>query len=476
MQDESEYFETLIAHIEERRVIPVIGPDLLVVPYRGGTAPLYQVIASRFLEHYGRKSAAAGEANDDPEAVVLRPGRELNDAVSSVLDDRGRDPYSIVPRAMAAVLKDTLDVALQPLRDLAAVEAFSLFITTTIDDLLVLAIDEVRHGGAAKTRQILHVPNLPTDEFRDITEADLASAQFTAVLNLFGRARNAQLYAIHDEDTLEYVHNLQTRGSNVPERFVGKLRTSDLLFIGCSLPDWLSRFFLRLSSQNRLGDDRRAKREFLVGDVVDTADGLIVFLERFSRGTSVFRCDPQRFVAELARRWRERHPPERSDVKATPAVRASAAEDTVFISYARGDFAAAQRLRDELQRIGIDAVWFDHAALKPGDDWSRQVATAIKRSHLFLPLISALTESRDEGYFREEWKQAEERVRQIEGRTFIVPIVIDAAYAGDAGAYRLVPDAFPRRHFGHAPDGHMSEALREHLTALIREYRLMNVA
>lgn len=465
MEDESEYFDTLLAHIEERRVVPVIGADLLAVTYRGQTMPLYEAVARQFLELYSRAGT-----------VELPPGHELHAAVCAVLDDRRRDPYSVLPRALNAVLKDTLDEVMQPLRDLASIDAFSLFVTTTIDDLLVRAIDAVRHGGMAKTRSIVHAPNLPTEEFRDVTDSDLCSAQFTAVLHLFGKARSAQLYALHDEDTLEYVHNLQTRGSNVPERFIAKLRSYDLLLIGCSLPDWLSRFVLRLSSQSRLGDDQRPKREFLVENVPTGGDPLVVFLERFSRQTAVFQRDPRQFVAELARRWRESHPTAEGSVTAAATKPARAAEDTVFISYSRGDFAAAQRLRDDLQKIGIDGVWFDHAQLEAGHDWQKEIAKAIKRCYLFLPLISAGTESRDEGYFREEWQQAAERARQIEGRTFIVPVVIDPAYGGDGGAYRLVPDAFPRKHFGHAPDGRMNDALRERLVALIREYRLTKVA
>ena len=477
MEDDNEFFETLLAHIEERRIIPIVGPDLLTLPHRGRVVPLYHAVAAQVLEYYGRTGVSPGEAPAGSQTVVLRPGRELNDAVASVLDDRRRDPYSLVPRALASVLKDGREAMMPPLRALASIDDFSLYVTTTLDDLLATAIDEVRHGGAEKTRRILHVPNLPTDEFRDITDGDLASSQFTAVLSLFGRARNAQLYAAHDEDMLEYVHNLQTRESNVPERFVAKLRSLDLLFVGCSLPEWLGRFFLRLSSVDRLGDDRRPKREFLVGDIAaDAGDGLVVFLERFSRQTNILRSNPQQFVTELARRWRERHPVAGGIPPATASPTARSTQDAVFISYTRSDFAAARRLRSDLQSVGIDAVWFDHEALKPGDDWSRHIATAIKSCYLFLPLISSNTESRHEGYFREEWKQAEERLRQIEGRTFIVPIVIDAGYTCNAAVYRLVPEAFPRKHFGHAPGGQMNEALRQHLIDLIRECRLSSVA
>jgi hypothetical protein len=477
MEEQDEYFEALLPHIEERRVIPVVGPDLLTVSHGGGSIPLYRAVAAKVLELYAGAKPARGEPPFDPGGVVLRPHHELNDAVSAVLHLRRRDPYSTVARALSEVLQSDMNSALLPLRLLAEIDVFDLFVTTTIDDLLVRAIDEVRHDGVAKTRQILHVPNLPTEEFRDISEADFAASQFTAVLHLFGRARNAQLYAIHDEDTLEYIHNLQTRGSNVPERFISKLRTRDLLMIGCRFPDWLTRFFLRLSSPNRLGDDQRPKREFLVDEANDPADGLIVFLERFSRQTCVYRGSPQDFVAELSRRWTQAHPPIAGGTASTASkALPSAAQDTVFISYTRQDFAAAQQIRTELKEIGIDAVWFDHNVLRPGDDWANEIAAGIKRCYLFLPLISAATEGRDEGYFREEWRQAAERARQIEGRTFIVPVVIDADYAGNAGAYRLVPDAFPLRHFGHAPAGRLTPPLRDRLVTLIRQYRLQKAA
>ncbi|NML18462.1 toll/interleukin-1 receptor domain-containing protein [Azohydromonas caseinilytica] len=475
--DEDGYFEALFPHIEEGRVIPVIGADLVSVTYRGRTVPLMQAVAERLLQHYGRQPAP-GTPQAGATGVVLRPGHALNDAVCAVLDDRRRDPYATVQRALNEIVQHCAEPLPAPLLDLATVDAFRLFVTTTPDELLVRAIDQVRHGGAPKTREILHVPNLPTDEFRDLAEADLASSQLTAVLYLFGKARSAQLYAIHDEDTLEYVHNLQSHGSNVPERFIGKLRTHDLLLIGCCFPDWLTRFFLRLSNQSRLGDDRRPKREFLVGDFCDPADGLIVFLERFSRQTSVFRGSPQRFVAELARRWRARHPPAAGGLAAT-AVATHAApqtQDTFFISYTRADFTAAQTLQKELRALGIDAVWFDHTALRPGHDWAGEIAAAIRRCYIFLPLISAQTEARDRGYFREEWTQAAEQARQIEGRPFIVPLVIDADYAGNADAYQLVPPAFLRKHFGHAPQGRPSEALRERLVELIRDYRLRRQA
>src|ERR1022692_547266 len=80
----------------------------------------------------------------------------------------------------------------------------------------------------------------------------------------------------------------------------------------------------------------------------------------------------------------------------------------VFISYARDDIAAAQRAAEALRSNGVE-VWFDLNELRGGDAWDQKIRKQIKACTLFLPVISALTQERSEGYFRLEWKLAVER-------------------------------------------------------------------
>jgi hypothetical protein len=115
-------------------------------------------------------------------------------------------------------------------------------------------------------------------------------------------------------------------------------------------------------------------------------------------------------------------------------------------------------------------AWFDKQALKSGDDWNRHIAGAIQRCSLFLPLISATTERRTEGYFRSEWKKAAERSDMIQGRKFLFPIIIDRDSPGNSG-YALVPDQFRAYQFSHAPGGRMPDQLREELSAQLRMLR-----
>jgi len=71
----------------------------------------------------------------------------------------------------------------------------------------------------------------------------------------------------------------------------------------------------------------------------------------------------------------------------------------VFLSYAREDTPAAQRIADGLTSQGVEA-WFDQSELRGGDAWDQKIRRQIKECALFMPIISSRTQARGEGYFR----------------------------------------------------------------------------
>jgi TolB-like protein/Tfp pilus assembly protein PilF len=104
----------------------------------------------------------------------------------------------------------------------------------------------------------------------------------------------------------------------------------------------------------------------------------------------------------------------------------------VFISYASEDAAAALRLCTALRAAGIE-VWFDRNELAGGDAWDAKIRSQIARCALFVPVISAHTQARLEGYFRIEWKLAAVRSHAMaDERAFILPVVIDATRDAEA--------------------------------------------
>lgn len=464
--DAEDFWEDLLAFIEDGRVIPVVGDELLTIEEGGKQVFFYRVVAERLLNKYGLSSTAL------PDGEVLREHHEVNDAVC-VLARAGRrikDLYRPVNDILGKVFADhTLDT--EPLHQLAAIRHFDLFATTTPDDLLARALDAVRFDGLRQTDEIEYAPKLPTDRRRDIPE--VMSSKYAAVFYLFGKADVSPFYAIHDEDVLEFAYTMQA--GNGPERMFSQLRSRNLLLIGCNFADWLSRFFLRLSNSERLSSDQRSKKEFFVGHESPEDHDFTVFLERFSQDSRYYPVDARAFVAELYQRWNERNPAASAmhqPVVGQPVPSADfSASGTIFISYSSDDTGAAKKLFADLQKIGGDVAWFDKTALKPGDNWDQHLRSAVQRCGLFLPLLSANTEQRTEGYFRLEWSEAAERSKRIQGRKFIFPIVIDPDYAGAIDHYALVPELFKTLQYCHAPGGQLSEELEGELREQLRTLR-----
>ena len=110
----------------------------------------------------------------------------------------------------------------------------------------------------------------------------------------------------------------------------------------------------------------------------------------------------------------------------------------VFLSYASEDAAAAEQIAGALTAAGIE-VWFDRSELKGGDAWDHRIRQQIQDCVLFIPIISAHTQQRLEGYFRREWKLAAERTHDMaEERAFLVPVALDNTSERTAS----VPDRF----------------------------------
>ena len=113
----------------------------------------------------------------------------------------------------------------------------------------------------------------------------------------------------------------------------------------------------------------------------------------------------------------------------------------IFLSYASQDADAARRICDALRATGLE-VWFDQSELHGGDARDASIRKQIKECLLFLPIVSANTQARDEGYFRLEWKLAVDRSHlMVDNKAFFFPIVIDETLAADAN----VPDKFRER-------------------------------
>jgi hypothetical protein len=428
-------WDDLLNFIEERRVIPIIGPELLKVETDSGPRLLYDWLAGKL----------AAKLNVD--TAQLPPDYTLNDVVCWFLASRGRREEAYT--RLRSVLRDTTFEAAPALRKLAQITDFDLFISTTFDSLLEQAINLERFGGQPGCDAIAYAPNRVAD-----LPAERERLQRPTIYHLLGRLSASPNYVICDEDMLEFICALQSEHLT-PEKLFHELEHSHLLFIGSNFSNWLVRIFLRMAKRQRLSDPREVG-EVLADDHSGENSRLMGFLQQVSVRTRVY-VGAERFVDELHKRWTARQAPARvlafgaQPQRIAPPAR-EMPDNAIFISYAREDIDAVQRLRASLAEAGL-TVWFDLDRLEAGDDFDRKIARNIARCAYFIPVVSATTQRRQEGYFRREWSYAIDRARNMaDGALFILPVSIDDTDGGQA----LVPDKFKALHFTRLPEGQAS--------------------
>ena len=135
----------------------------------------------------------------------------------------------------------------------------------------------------------------------------------------------------------------------------------------------------------------------------------------------------------------------------------------VFLSYASQDAEAARRVSEALQAAGVE-VWFDRSELRGGDAWDQKIRKQIRECALFVPIVSANTQQRAEGYFRLEWKLAHDRTELMaRGKPFLLPVCIDETKDWDA----IVPDSFTTVQWTRLPAGETDAAFPARVKALL---------
>jgi len=135
-----------------------------------------------------------------------------------------------------------------------------------------------------------------------------------------------------------------------------------------------------------------------------------------------------------------------------------------FLSYASEDAGAAARIAGALKGAGIE-VWVDQSELRGGDAWDRRIRTEIRACVLFIPIISHSVKARPEGYFRLEWRLADQRTQLMaKGRVFVLPVAIDETTADEAE----VPDSFTAVQWTRLSGGQVNEEFTQRVLQLLR--------
>ena len=445
----------LIRLIEDKHVIPIVGPELVEVVDGGVRMKLEDWLAKELRSYFELEvTSTDGEVERTrPLEAVIRDYRSTNQDLSML--------YSRTYR----LISDKRFVPSPSLVQLAQMTDFDLYVSCAFDRLLAECLQQERQMAPVEL------------SFTPKRAAKLDYKAFTSpnpiVYYLFGRLTTAQQeYALGDEDRLEWISALQRSESEVGN-FFSCLKNGRLLILGVGYQDWFARFMLRATTQRPLSN-KEDHGAYISDKVLERERGLVDFLESVKSQSIV--VDEQggaiSFVDQLYTRWKarrdarpalateERHPPAYLPPDDPPEVllpepvieedeAEKFEEGMVFLSYSRGDSEAVRRLSAMLDDAGI-RTWFDRNRLRAGDHFSKDISDAITKCRLFIPLLSNSTATRKEGYFRREWFWAAHRSQSMAASVrFIIPVIIDDS---DIMASEP-PQAFLERHAESLPGG-----------------------
>jgi TIR domain len=449
MSADLKQWNKLLQAIAKGVVIPIVGRDLLRVEVDGREQLLYEYLATQL--------AAQLE-------VECEPSASIDQVVAAYLNASRRNSRDDVNLKAFEILTQIRDdkgqlPAPEPLRKLGAIQPLRLFLSTTVDSLLANAL------GSPADHVFAYSPN---STLVDIPR-DYAHSPHRVVFHLFGRISGIPDSALIDEETLEFIWKLHEESMSV--RLVNlfdELRTKRLLLIGNAHPDWLARFFVRLARRDRLYSGNDA-REFVADGAVVADAHLRDFLENFSPQTKSFGvANPIEFVEQLAEKW-DAFPDKPSAARSGTATVPSAAKPpAVFLSYASQDREAVERLQASLSGAGLD-VWFDKGRLESGDPWWPVIEQNIATCDVFVAVLSANTNKREEGIFIREWNRALDRLRDMDKATarLIHPVIVD-----DTAEGAVTFSGFREFHYARAAGGQPQSDFIKSLTAIVRERRL----
>jgi hypothetical protein len=442
-------WDKLVNLILDGLVVPVLGPELLILPENGEPTRLYDIWGSALAEQMqiARPEGARRWTIYDV-ANLLSQRKNAGDVAYDIDDVVHRRPWPVP----------------DSLRNLARILDFSLYITTTVDHLMFQAMTEARPGI-----KVEHIAFTPKGKGKN-DDVDLPNrfhnARIPGLYHLFGAASPTDgTFAKTEDDLIEWSWSLLDKGNCAPDSLYDYLQKKTVLLLGCSMPDWLGRFFIYAINGRR---DKETINMYYVSQ--NCEPGLAEYLDR-RLAKVVTSISPVEFAVQLCARWQERNNrsvsgPETAPAPAAPQFKSGA----VFLSYFSEDRAKVRAIRDQLEAEDID-TWFDEQELPedPGNRYAEKIGENIRDASFFVPIISREWErAGPKRFVRREWRIAEDAAKERSPEDhYLQPLIIDDTPNGA----KFVDGVFQPVQWTRLREGRVPPAFIEKLSRGIRNFR-----
>lgn len=392
-------WELLMSAVEEKRVVPIIGENLIQVVTEEGRMNIREYLLAKLAPKLGVSEFQNFSQVED----VIRDNNARTRNAGDVTDIY-YEIYEVLKYAEISVP----DFVVKMFSNCD----FPLILTTSYANGLDKALQ------LPSSKICVYNKNMSSD----VSKADILSN--TSVLYyLFGKLGiTKRSFKVTEDDLLDYLHcwhNNDTRPLNLSEFLSDKF----LLVLGCNYPNWLFRFFWH-SIRNFTIVPSTPEMQGVVTVAANKDEDLMTFLSRVQ--TSVYR-NAEDFITEFITRYSSRHSTDRtSSGYAIPTIDQGAATSSfdIFISYAEEDFDKAHQVAEHFNRLGA-SVWFDKDRLTIGENYETTIKDMITNCKRFVPILSKTTLIQGRRFFKREWSWAKEESEYRLSEPYISPIVID---------------------------------------------------
>lgn len=412
LSEQSDWDE-LLDFISDKQLTPIIGKEMYKFKENSLLIPIDEYLSKQILDAY---------------KVTGQPALSLTKAVNFLANENKIKMMDIV-RKLKSIVKG-INFEFPLLTEFLGISDLNYFINTAVyNNVLENNLAEVRKQNPTSINFSINEP------FSDSN--DLERLQEPFVFNVFGSLLNTVDPALSEEDMLEYTGYFKEKMKNATN-LINALKNKNLLFLGCTFPDWMVRFILRLLSNEPMHDWGARRTIIVVNDPSDLRNIQYDFLKNYDVVT--YEGNTEDFVNELSKQWKQKNP-------------LSIKNKMVFLSYTIKDKEAVENLKKAIEGISHVTCWYDNREIIAGDDFKTEIAKNIKSADLFIPLISANSLMHKDGYVQLEWFTADNvnTFRKIDGKTekYLMPVVIDETNPYDTN----VPKYFSELSIGKVPLG-----------------------
>jgi len=271
------------------------------------------------------------------------------------------------------------------LLQLLKTRCFRIVITTAIDPLLELAMEEVwgYHGF-----DVIQIENAK-QAFNTVTY-DEFNVNRPILCYMFGKIDTSNSleknrFVLSENQAIEKI--AKWFDSVEQNGFLKYLRNYSIFSVGPQFSDWMFRFFWYLL-RGEIG--KNSGNQQVVVEIKNEDPNLVNYLEM--ENVRVF-LDAREFMGYAIDQIN----------KALPLLTEPRRDQGVFISYSHKDRYIAMPLFERLRAENIP-VWIDDEKLDDGDEFKDRITNAINTCRLFLPILStSIREQITTGTIKQQW-------------------------------------------------------------------------